>query len=210
MTKLASLPALCGIIAPPLMVVLLTVASVLRPGYNQLTQKGSELGTGPNSIVMNLNFAITGVLIIIFAFGLLSDIGGTGKLFDLGMLFLMISGIGGAVVAAFPCDPGCPAMIGSFSQNVHLGIAISFFPSLAIAPLFIGMSLNSNPFWKPHRRYSIASGLAGAGLFVIFADSILASFQYVGLIERLLLAVPFLWIELTAVHLLRHSREKRR
>ena len=33
--------------APPGMVGLWALASVLRPGYDQLTQKGSELGTRP-------------------------------------------------------------------------------------------------------------------------------------------------------------------
>jgi hypothetical membrane protein len=62
--------ALCGMTAPVLMLVLWTVASLMRPGYDQLGQYGSELGTGPNAIVMNANFVVTGFLIIVFAPGL--------------------------------------------------------------------------------------------------------------------------------------------
>ena len=47
--------------APVVMICLWTLASILRPGYDQLTQEGSELGTGPNSLVMNANFVVTGV-----------------------------------------------------------------------------------------------------------------------------------------------------
>src|SRR6266487_252935 len=36
--------ALCGMTAPVLMLVLWTVASLMRPGYDQLSQYGSELG----------------------------------------------------------------------------------------------------------------------------------------------------------------------
>jgi hypothetical membrane protein len=58
------------------MLVLWTVASLMRPGYDQLSQYGSELGTGPNAIVMNANFIVTGLLIIAFAIGLFENIRG--------------------------------------------------------------------------------------------------------------------------------------
>ncbi|TMI50807.1 DUF998 domain-containing protein [Candidatus Bathyarchaeota archaeon] len=61
MNQQTTLPAVCGIFAPLLTVALWAVASVLRPGYDQLAHKGSELGTGQNSIVMNVNFLVTGM-----------------------------------------------------------------------------------------------------------------------------------------------------
>src|SRR5438132_12933431 len=60
---------LCGMTAPVFMLVLWTVASLMRPGYDQLSQHGSELGTGPNATIMNANFVVTGLLIIVFATG---------------------------------------------------------------------------------------------------------------------------------------------
>ncbi len=186
------------------MVVLWAVASFLRPGYNQLAQKGSELGTGLNSIIMNLNFAITGILIIVFALGLIGHIR-DGNWYGIGITLLMVCGVGEAITGAFPCDPGCPATTGSFSQNVHLGIAVIFFSSIAIAPLIIGIGLKQDQFWKNYRTYSIVSGLAGMALFVAFSIAVFSLLQYVGLLERLFLAVPFLWIELMAIHAMRHS-----
>jgi len=186
------------------MVVLWAIASFLRPGYNQLAQKGSELGTGPNSIVMNLNFGITGILIVIFAFGLVGHIQ-NGNWSKIGIILLLVCGVGEAITGALPCDPGCPAAAGSFSQNAHLGIAVVFFVSIAITPLILGIGLERDKFWKPYRTYSIVSGLTAIALFVAFSISVLSSFQYVGLLERLFLAVPFLWIELMAVRSLRLS-----
>jgi len=199
----ATIPAVCGIIAPPFMVVLWAIASFLRPGYNQLAQKGSELGTRPNSIIMNLNFAITGTLIIVFALGLIGQIRDRNWS-KIGITLLIVCGVGEAITGAFPCNPGCPAT-GSFSQNAHLGIAVIFFSSIAIAPLIIGIGLKQDQFWKPYRTYSIVSGLAGMALFVAFSIALLSPLQSVGLLERLFLAVPFLWIELMAVHAIRHS-----
>jgi len=59
--------ALCGMTAPVLMLVLWTVASLMRPGYDQLSQYGSELGSGPSAIIMNTNFVVTGLLIVAFS-----------------------------------------------------------------------------------------------------------------------------------------------
>ena len=201
---LAKLSAYCGIVAPPLMVALWALASFLRPGYNQLTQRGSELGTGQAAIVMNVNFAITGVLIIIFALGLGRSIHGS-KWSRIGLIFLLICGVGEALTGAFPCDPGCPAATGSFSQNVHLGTAVVFFGSISITPLLVGIGLSRNQSWKFYRSYSIASGLASTILFIVFSIAVISSFQYVGLVQRLFLAVPFLWIESMAIRALNVS-----
>lgn len=186
--------------AAPLMVVVWAIASVLRPGYNQLTQKGSELSTGQNSIVMNLDFALTGVLIMAFALGLARNIIGS-KLSKIGATLLLIAGMCEVVVAGFPCDPGCPAAIGSFSQNVHLGIALVFFSSIAFAPLFVGIGLGGDQFWKPYGPYTTASGIASVVLGTAFSVAVLSSFPLVGLLERVFLSFPFLWIELMAIHM---------
>ena|SRR5207244_1928248 len=90
--------------APPVMVGLWALASVLRPGYDQLTQKGSELGTGPNSLVMNANFVVTGLLILIFCFGLLKSIG-AGKWSQAGLIFLAIAGVGEVATEYFHATP---------------------------------------------------------------------------------------------------------
>ena len=170
-------------------------------GYNQLTQKGSELGTGQNSIVMNVNFAVTGVLMIAFALGLARNIGGR-NLSKIGTTLLLAAGICEAVVAGFPCDPGCPAAPGSFSQNVHLGIALVFFSSIAFAPLLVGIGLGGDQFWQPYGSYSKSTGIASVGFGAVFSIGVLGSVPLIGLLERVFLAFPFLWIELMGIRML--------
>ncbi len=126
--------------ASPVMVGLWALASVLRPGYDQLTQNGSELGTGPNSLVMNTNFVVTGLLIVIFCFGLLKNID-AGIWSRVGLTFLAIAGAGEVATGIFPCDPGCP-LTGSPSQLIHTGIAVVFFGSVAVFPLLVGIASN--------------------------------------------------------------------
>ena len=201
MRKRAEILAICGMVAPPLMIALWTVASILRPGYDQLTQKGSELGTGQNSIIMNLNFAATGILIIAFVLGLARSVSGNNRV-RIGTTLLLVAGLCETVTAGFACDPGCPPTTGSFSQNAHLGIALVFFSSIAFAPLLIGVGIGRDQFWKPYASYSTATGIANVALGTAFSVGVLTSFPLVGLLERVFLAFPFLWIELMAIHLL--------
>ena len=190
--------------ASPVMVGLWALASVLRPGYDQLTQKGSELGTGPSSLVMNTNFVVTGLLIVIFSFGLLKNID-AGIWSRVGLTFLAIAGAGEVATGIFPCDPGCP-LTGSPSQLIHTGIAVVFFGSVAVFPLLVGIGLNRDQFWSSYSSYSLVTGLASIGLFTAFSIAVLTSFQYVGLVQRLFLALPFQWIWTIAMLLRRRGR----
>ncbi len=129
------------------MLTLWTVAILLRPGYDQLTQYGSELATGQDSTIMNANFVITGSLIIIFFLGLFTHIH-AGKWPAVGAMLLGIFGVGEVVTAAFPCDPGCPfASSQSPSQSIHNLIAVIAFGSLALAPLLISSGLKRDTLW---------------------------------------------------------------
>ncbi len=80
---------------------------------------------------MNLNFAVTGVLIIAFALGLVKDMHGS-NLSRIGTTLLLVAGICEVVAAGFPCDPGCPAAAGSFSQSVFLAFPFLWIELMAI------------------------------------------------------------------------------
>jgi Protein of unknown function (DUF998) len=206
--KYTAIVASCGISAPFLTLTLWTIGSLLRPGYDQLTQYGSELATGQNSIIMNANFVITGSLIIALSFGLFTNIH-AGKCPTIGSIFLGVFGIGEVVTAAFPCDPGCPLLKSqSLSQSIHNVIAVIAFGSIALAPLLISLGLKRDTLWDRYQSYSLATGLTGVGLFIVFSVAILSSFQYVGLLQRVFLIVPFIWIEIVAVHLLNISNQE--
>src|SRR5205807_8111612 len=60
----------------------------------------------------------TGLLILIFCFGLLKNID-AGKWSQVGLIFLAIAGVGEVATGIFPCDPGCPLMGVFFPANSH-------------------------------------------------------------------------------------------
>lgn len=190
--------------APLLMLVLWTIASLLRPGYDQLNQYGSELGTGPNAFIMNTNFVVTGLLIVAFAIGLLKNIDG-GRWVLIGSILLGLFGVGEAVGGFFLCDPGCPVAAQSFSQLAHNADAVIAFVAIALAPLLVSLGLKSHLRWQGYRSYSLATGIIAIVLFLVFSAASLGYLGFVGLFQRLFLSVPFLWIEVVALRLLRIS-----
>ncbi len=199
--KELAIPAICGMAAPLVMISLWALASILRPGYDQLTQTGSELGTGRYSIVMNANFVATGVLILIFWVGLLTTMH-PGKWSKFGLVILAIAAVGEVATGVFPCDPGCPLNGGSLSQMIHTEIAVVFFGAIAVFPAFIGIGLNQDQRWISYCSYSIVTGVVSVGLFIAFSVAVLTSFQYLGLLQRFFLAAPFQWIGVMASRLL--------
>jgi hypothetical membrane protein len=203
--KLARFLAICGIVAPVVMLGLWITASLVRPGYNQLTQYGSELGTGPNAIIMNVNFFVTGLLIIAFAAGLFKGIPGKRWL-AIGSLLLGTFGVGEVLTALFPCDAGCPIAAQSISQLAHNMDAVVAFIALALAPVMVSIGLKNHNYWKPYQTYSLTTGLSAIGLLTIFSASALGYLGFVGLLQRLFLAGPFLWIEVIAMRLLAVSK----
>ena len=156
--KELAIPAICGMAAPLVMVSLWALASILRPGYDQVTQTGSELGTGRYSIVMNANFVATGVLILIFWVGLLTTMH-PGKWSKFGLVILAIAAVGEVATGIFPCHSGCPLNGGSLSQMIHTEIAVVFFGAIAFFPAFIGIGLNQDQHWASYCSYSIVTGV---------------------------------------------------
>jgi len=195
---------LCGMTAPVLMLVLWTVASLMRPGYDQLSQYGSELGTGPNAIIMNTNFVVTGLLIIAFATGLFASIRRV-RWIQIGSILLGVFGAGEVAGGFFPCDPGCLITAQSVSQLTHNVEAVIAFAAIALAPFLISLGLNREDHWRGYGSYSLVTGLVAIGLFSIFSAASLGYLGYVGLFQRLFLAVTFLWIEVVAIRLFRIS-----
>jgi hypothetical membrane protein len=67
-----SLLAVCGMAAPILFALAVIVFGFLREGYSHISQAMSDLGEirSPNLAGQNVNFILTGLLILAFSFGL--------------------------------------------------------------------------------------------------------------------------------------------
>ncbi len=74
MTKvyLSRILSLGGIIAPPVLIIIIVIAGLLTPGYNQLTDTVSSLSDQASATpeLMTIGFIVYGVLVIGFAYAL--------------------------------------------------------------------------------------------------------------------------------------------
>jgi hypothetical protein len=182
-----------------LLLIVVTLCGFLRPGYDHVTRFVSELGATGTSYAWLLNFGgfapagllsvvASGVLCVSFTDNLPVKLG-------FGIVAACASTF---IVAAFsPCDIGCPASGGSFSNVLHMKLTL--LASVLITPTiaFIGLQFRRLPKWKSLALYSIATGVVA---FVLIAAmmSTMNSRAGAGVFQRLHFGVCFLWLAVVA------------
>ncbi len=198
--------ALCGIAAPIIFVILMTVAGFLYEGYSHVRQAGSELGgvEAQYPIVQNANFFVVGILVIAFAFGLHRGIG-DGKGSKLGPILVGIFGIITVAQAFLPCDPGCEFQ--TLTGIMHNLTGLGSFLALCGGILVISRRLKGDPNWQSYRRYSLITGVAAlVSLVAWIGVSKAAGVDAVnGVLQRVFIGIVLLWIEVVAIRLFRLS-----
>jgi len=183
--------AFCGIVAPILFTVLVVVASFLRPGYSEIHNFISDLGVGPYAIIQNANFVIFGLLSIGFALGLRGGLPAPqGRAMKAGVLLVIIFGFGILYAGVFPET--------YLSGSPHTLASSIAFLSIIAAQLLIWRGLQSadRAEWGRYRTYSLISGLLS--LILVWFSS---STDFPGAAQRIFIAVPWIWIEVTGLKL---------
>ena len=195
--------AVCGIVGPILYTIVMIAIGLLRPGYNHLTQFMSELGEvgGTNAIIMNTaGFILLGFFIIAFAFGLHRGIS-EGEGSKIGPALIAMSGAGWIAVGLFQVEPNSVDI--SFTGMLHVSGAMIVGLGFSIAPFAIARRSRKDRRWASYRPYSLATGLLTAifGLVFIFGGIE----GWMGALQRIVIGIPLLWIEVMAIRLLRLS-----
>ncbi len=183
--------ALCGVIAPILFTIVVIIASFLRPGYSQTTNFISDLGVGSYAFVQNANFIIYGLLSIGFALGLREGLPAPlGRASNAAVACVILFGIGIIGAGIFPED--------YLLEAPHTLVSSIAFLAIIAAQLLIWQGLRhaDTATWGRYRLYSLISGLLS---FVLVWFS--SSTAYPGAAQRIFLAVPWLWIEVTGLKL---------
>jgi hypothetical protein len=151
--------------------------------------------------LQSIGFLVVGLLVEVFAVGLLFSIRGT-RGFRLGIGLLVCFGFGLLMIGAFREDP--TGSLHTIQGTIHIVTAAIVFSVFPIASLLIGLGLRKDPYWKGLFRHTIVtSGLAFA--FVIGHLFLLDQLSWLGLYERVLVANIVIWVEIMAIKLLRLS-----
>jgi hypothetical membrane protein len=200
--------ASCGIAAPILFSALVIVLGLVEPGYDHRTEMMSLLGGvgGARGAVFNLGTALTGMLLIGFAIGLHRGIAG-GEGSRVGPILIVLAGGGMVGSAVFHCNQGCTNVLESptLTGTLHTVAAFVTGSCIAISPLVIFARLRRDRWWKNCSWFTLAMGIManipGLILWTTFLTTRMPEWE--GVIQRLRVAYPLLWVEVMAVHLLR-------
>ena len=206
----------CGVLAGPLFTLIWLVTGLNRPNYDPMRHPISSLAIGEFGWTQVVNFIITGILTLAFAFGLraaLRPLGGS----KWGVIWILAIGIGFLGAAAFVTDPvngyppGTPLLLMQptipgrlhrlFSALVFFGIPGAGF---ALGGLF---ARHHDRAWA---TYSRVTAVAFIVLFVLTSTGFaqVGPFAaYAGLLQRLTLITGLTWMTLLALRFLRLPSE---
>jgi len=173
-------------------------------GYSHVSQFISELGEHGSRDGFAVSwgaFAPVGALVLAFALLVLPAFRGQ-RLAQVGLLVIGVSvAIGYVGSAAFRCDPGCPEMGGSTTQEWHFIVSYVDYVGAAIGLGLCWYGLRASERWSRLARVA----LVGAVL-VAASGPVISSFDGTkGLTQRAIEVVIFGWPTLVAIAILRRG-----
>ena len=206
-----SLLAVCGMVAPILFALAVIVLGFIREDYSHLSHTISDLGEigSRNMAGQNVNFILTGLLILAFSFGLYRGTS-PGKRVKVASLLVAVTGLGVAGAGVFPDDISCPSPTCNYlAANGHAVASFMAFLSIPFAILLFARGLGRDTAWRRYRTYSLVTGIVALALLVLFfasaEDDTSLLGRWGGAIQRLYLASWFQWIGVMAIRLFRLS-----
>lgn len=202
---------LCGVIAGPLFIITFILIGMLRPHYSALRNSVSALANGRHGWLQVANFEITGLLIMIFAFGIYHYFRQAHEKAGRASLFAIVAV---AVIGAglFKTDmPGVnyPGTFGlqlehTWHGTLHVLFSVTGFLVLATACFMFAWQFRR---WKltGWASYSVMSGI-GILFFLLLSIAAIKNIwglnAYYGLFERCSIITGLSWQSLFAARLL--------
>lgn len=209
-TKKTNALLLFGAIACPLFIIVVLIEGAIRPNYNSLLYPLSSLSIGNTGWTQILNFIFTGILLVIFSFGL-KQVCNSDKVKSRGPLLIRLVGIGLIGAGVFVTDPifgypsDKPLVLRQFTFHGHLhdGFSMLVFICLPWA-CFAFREYFITQDKKGWANYSTYTGYAMIVTFIITSMGFkqLSGFvNYAGLFQRVCISIGWTWVTLLSIHL---------
>lgn len=196
--------AACGVAAPILSGIVAAVVGYLHPDYSFAEQRLSELGASgaPYATVFNVAGLMTsGVLVALLSLGLYSEFG-HHRAAKIGCGLLTLSGASLFMTGIFPCDVGVvEATASGILHGVFAGIGTYAIIGAALA---MWLGLKEDAAWRNHSWFSLSIAVLAVALYVPYQFALLT--QWEGIIQRMLVMVLLLWLEVMSLKLLSRSQ----
>ncbi len=206
-TGLIRVLALCGVAAPVLFAVLVVAGGLFYEGYSHVSQAVSELGgvEAEHPIVQNLNFSLTGLLIMALAAGLYGAFGPRNAPVA-GLLLIGFFGLNTTVAQPIlPCDPGCDWQ--TLTGILHNATGLTSFLAMIAGILLVSRHFRKDTAWRAVATPSVLTGVAA--LLALIAWIGIAKAAEVeslnGALQRVYVAIVLGWTGAAGLWLLRVS-----
>ncbi len=188
--------ALAGILGPALFATVTVVLTVVqydfmvgigwRPIADPAGAWPSGLSLGPYGWAQSSSFAVSGLLLVIFAIGLHRGVASGSKM---GPTLLLLSGVAMALLV-FETDPIIRTGPRTPHGWAHDLAFVLFVASLVPSFLFLGRRMEQDALWRSHGRYTLVTGMLAVPLFLLPGPTYYLS-----------LALILAWLEILAIRL---------
>jgi hypothetical protein len=188
----AAFGIVAGVVAPIVAWGLTLVVGAAWPGYDPIAQSISLLADAPLGWLQTLAFAISGVLGVAWAFGLSSVLGATPRDRSIVRGLVLVQAAIAFGFAILPADPeGAPV---SIMGAIHLANFFLYAVTMPVTLLALGFVMRRDPRWRGSVRPTFVAAavvLVSIALVPATLDGPLT--PWLGLLERVFVAVPSIW-----------------
>lgn len=201
--------AAAGICAPILFAIGFVMQGFLRTdlhlGYNPIAQEVSDLTAGPSGWVQQVNFMVFGLLMIAFGVGLYRGVRKASP-WMVGPALVVWNGVELIVAGLFPRSENTAGHIYD-PLGVHMMNGMVFFLSIGIVLVTLSLRFARDEKWRDLAIYTRVTGIVLFVMVVLngfFAETAQDPLHpWLGLLQRLILAVWFLCLIILALRLWR-------
>lgn len=186
-----------------LYVALDTVAQLLPPHYNPISQAESESAIGPYGTIMRVNFVVRGLVALALIAALHKTLSPAAHS-RVGALLLEVWGVGAFLLAIFNTD-----LVGQHTLHglIHLVVALLAFVAGAVGALLIALRLARDPAWAALRFPLVVIAALALLVFLVLiptTSSVATSSAggIFGLVERIFIGLLLLWMLVVALRIL--------
>lgn len=191
---------IAGFAGPILAWALSVVVIAGWPGYDPIRQSVSLLATAPLGWLMTVSFALSGILGAAWALGLSAVLGVDARHRAIVRWLLLLQALIAFGFALLPTDPtGAPV---SFVGALHLADFYAYALTMPLTLLALGLVMRPDPRWA--RAGAVRPTFVAAALAVVSIALVPATVDgpltpWLGLLERVFIAIPSVWQVCAAV-----------
>ena len=190
-----SLIAIGGIVY---FVVAVLILHVLRPEYNPINHAVSNYAVGPYGYLMTAAFYTLALSVFALALGLARSMVLTNQA-RVALLLLNITSVGMIVMGIFPGDVHALHPPATVTGVIHWTAAGASFASIMIAAFILSRCFKTDERWQAFQRSTLV--LAMAMVVALLAYGVLALVGWIGVGQRIYIAVSLMWLLFVAVGL---------